>query len=69
MQNPRNKTQENIINKKRQKDYLKRFTKLDIYSYSVSNKYLEKDYLVSEVKSILYYIINRIVIVYRLSPK
>ena len=44
MQNPRNKTQENIIsaaaspNKRRQKDYFKRFTRLDIYSYTKDDK-------------------------------
>ena len=38
MQNPRNKTQENIINKRREKDYFKRFTKLDIYSHTKDGK-------------------------------
>ena len=37
-QNLRNKTQENIINKYKSKNYFERFTKLNVYSYTKSNE-------------------------------
>lgn len=37
MENLRNKTQENVINKQKTKEYLQRFTKLNVYSYTKPN--------------------------------